>query len=504
MNAPRLDHFSLGHIIDALKIDAHAYCLPRNGLGLAAKFGNYGKSCRENRPKTMTRLPHRTATAVLLLVMAAASLAQPASPEAEAEPVPTVILAGHLIAEPGEPTLGPHTLLVRDGRIEKVVPGLQRELSPGARIVDLSDAHVLPGLIDAHMHLAIDMHADTATSTSDARLALSTAGYARRLLRAGVTTVRDVGDNGGVVYAVRDAINAGSIEGPRILAAGRVVSRTGGHGAKRPSPVELPFVPASCDGSESCRRVVRENIEAGADWIKITVSGSGREAGGRPDALPNLFDDEVESAIAAARQATRPVAAHAHSTAAINLALRAGARTIEHGTYFDDASVALFKRKQAYLVPTAFVADYVGSRLDMFAGGRDGRSQDDLRQWVEAAKAGPGRAWRAGVPLALGTDGGPSFDVNATAREVALYVASGVPAPAALRAATAGNADALAMGDTLGRLRAGAGADIIAVPGDPQADAAQLQHVRMVMKDGRLVCLDDCGDAASPAGEPAK
>jgi imidazolonepropionase-like amidohydrolase len=108
------------------------------------------------------------------------------------------------------------------------------------------------------------------------------------------------------------------------------------------------------------------------------------------------------------------------------------------------------------------------------------------------------------VPLALGTDGGPSFEVTATAREVGLYVAAGVPAPAALRAATAGNADALALGDAVGRLRAGLGADIIAVPDDPQADVAHLLHVRMVMKDGHLVCLDDCGDAASPAGEPAK
>lgn len=451
----------------------------------------------------MNRLLHRTATTILLLAMATGSLAQPAPPP-EAKPAPTLILAGHLIAEPGDPALGPHTLLIRDGHIEKMVPGLQRNLDPGARVIDLSDAFVLPGLIDAHMHLAIDMHADTATSTSEARLALSTASYVRRLLRAGVTTIRDVGDNGGTVYAVRDAINDGLIEGPRILAAGRVVSRTGGHGAKRASAVEIPYVPASCDGRESCRRVVRENIEAGADWIKITVSGSGREAGGRPAALPNLFDEEVESAIAAARQAARPVAAHAHSTAAINLALRAGARTIEHGTYFDDTSVSLFKRNQAYIVPTAFVADYVGSQLYMFAGGRDGRSQSDLREWVDVAKAGPGRAWRAGVPLALGTDGGPSFDVFATAQEVALYVASGVPAAVALRAATAGNADALGMGEVLGRLRAGALADIIAVPGDPQADVALLRQLRMVMKQGQAVCVDDGGNAASPAGEPAK
>ncbi|MBX9403286.1 amidohydrolase family protein [Lysobacter sp. BMK333-48F3] len=437
----------------------------------------------------------------------AAALPALAAAAPSPEPAPAVVvLAGCLIAEPGEAALGPHTLLLRDGRVQRLQSGLDRTAEAGARVLDLSQACVLPGLIDAHMHLAIDSEADPALYAEPARLALAVAGYARRLLRAGVTTVRDVGDNTGVTYAVRDAIEAGTVEGPRILAAGRIVSRSGGHGAKRAAPGDVAAPPAACDGPESCRRAVRENVEAGADWIKLTVSGSGRETGGRAQAAPILFQDELDNATAAARQAQRPVAAHAHSTQAIDLALRAGARTIEHGTYFDAGSTALFKRRQAYLVPTAFIAHYVGTQLDRFAGGRDGQSQQDLRAWVDAARQTPGRAWRAGVPLALGTDAGPSFATDATAREVAHYVESGVPAAAALRAATAGNADALGLGAELGRLRPGLRADLIAVDGDPQRDPALLQRVRMVMKHGRLVCLNDCAEAGagSPAQEPAK
>ena len=434
---------------------------------------------------------------LLATLLPASALAAPAAAESQ----PTVVLAGRLIADPGQPSLGPHTLVIRDRRLSRIESGLDAGIEPGARVLDLSQATVLPGLIDLHLHLAIDSNADTATNASEPRLALTTASYARRLLRAGVTTVRDTGDNSGVTYAVRDAIDSGLLEGPRILATGRIISRTGGHGAKRAEPDQIPYPPAACDGPESCRRAVRQNIEDGADWIKLTVSGSGRESGGRPDAAPILFEDEVVSAVSAARQADRPVAAHAHSTAAINLALRSGVRTIEHGTYFDEESVALFKRRQAYLVPTAFVARYVESKLGTFAGGRDGQSVDDLRAWTQAAKAGPGRAWRAGVPLALGTDGGPSFAPTATALEVQYYADSGVPLPEAVRAATSGNADALNLGTELGRLRVGYQADLIAVDGDPQRDASQLLRMRMVMTQGRLVCLGDCAEPVP--GSPA-
>jgi len=425
---------------------------------------------------------HASAWLLAALLMPAIAGSQDAR-----KPTPaTVIHAGAVLATPGEAPLGPQTIVVRDGRIESMQAGFAPagDFGADARLVDLSHKFVLPGLIDLHMHLAIMMNADAATVASESRLALSAAGYAKKLLEAGVTTVRDVGDNSGVTFALRDAFASGELPGPRLFAAGRIISRSGGHGAKRAGPGEIPYSPAACDGPESCRRAVRENIEQGSDWIKVTVSGSGRESGGRADAAPILFPDEMAAVAEAARQADRPIAAHAHSTSAINLALAAGARTIEHGTYFDDKSIALFKRHGAFLVPTAFVADFVRSKLDMFAGGTDGKSSADLKAWADAAVAGPGRAWRAGIRLGLGTDGGPSFDTDATAREIGLYVASGVPAAEAIRAATSNGAEILDMGNELGRLRPGYRADLIAVDGSPLDDVARLRSVDFVMKDG--------------------
>lgn len=423
-----------------------------------------------------------------LFVASAAAVCNATETEPPVDPPSTAIVihAGAVLATPGEPPLGQQTIVVRDGRIVSMQEGLLPASGFGtdAALVDLSDKFVLPGLIDLHMHLAIIMDASNETAASESRLALAVAGYSHKLVEAGVTTVRDVGDNTGVTFALRDSFANGELSGPRVFASGRIISRTGGHGAKHASPGSLPYTPAGCDGPESCRRAVRENIEQGSDWIKVTVSGSGRESGGKADAQPILFEDEMKAVAEAAAQADRPIAAHAHSTRAINLALVSGARTVEHGTYFDGTSASLFKRHGAFLVPTAFVADYVRSKLEMFAGGRDGRSGDDLKAWTDAALAGPGRAWRAGIRLGLGTDGGPSFEPTATARELELYVASGVPAAEAIRAATSNGAEILGMGEELGSIRPGYLADLIAVDGDPLQEIARLQKVVFVMKDG--------------------
>lgn len=421
-----------------------------------------------------------------LAVLALLTIGTAAAQSPEPSPTTWVIHAGAVLADPGSAPLGPQTIVVRGSRIMSMQPGFAPavQFASDARLINLSDRFVLPGLIDLHMHLAISMNVDPATLSSESRLALATAGHAARLLQAGVTTVRDVGDNTGVTLAVRDAIADGKLPGPRIFAAGRIIARTGGHGANLPMPGDLPYTPATCDGRESCRRIVRENVESGSDWLKVTVSGSGNGASGQADAPPNLFPDEMQAIAGAARQAGRPIAAHAHSTAAINLALDSGARTIEHGTYFDEDSIELFERHQAWLVPTAFVAEFVRSQIDMFAGVPDAKSGDELRAWADAAIAGPGRAWRAGIPLGLGTDGGPSFPTTATAHEVELYVASGVPAAEAIKAATANGARILDMQDKIGRVAPGLLADLIAVEGNPVDDVSRLRDVSFVMKEG--------------------
>lgn len=430
---------------------------------------------------------------VVALTGAVAAIAAERSAAQETPPSPPIVIhAGQLLANPGEPPLREQTIVVAGGKIIAVVAGYAEPTRYGAnaKLVDLKDRFVLPGLIDLHKHLAMPLDADPATLASEARLALVTAGIARSVLHAGVTTVRDVGDNTGITFAVRDSIEAGIMQGPRIFAAGRIVSRTGGHGATRASPGELVQPRGGCDGPESCRRVVRENVEGGSDWIKVTVSGSGGEATGQADAEPIMFPDEVRAVMEAARATGRPVAAHAHSAAAIKLALESGARTIDHGTYFDTSSVRLFKAKGAFLVPTAYVAEFVSGQLQKFSETPGRLPAEGLKRWTQAAMATPGRAWRAGVRMGVGSDSGSAADAHATAREVELYVAAGVPAAEAIKAATANGAEILGMQDRIGRIKPGFEADLIGVAGDPLQDVSKLRTVSLVMKGGAVVKAD--------------
>jgi len=399
-----------------------------------------------------------------------------------------VIHAGALLADPGATPLREQTVVVMDGKISAVENGYQpiERYGADARLIDLKDRFVLPGLIDLHKHISMPLDEDAISLTSESRLTLMTAAVAKAALNAGVTTLRDVGDNVGVTFAVRDAINAGVIVGPRIFAAGRIVSSTGGHGTTKEFQ-EIEHPRGGCDGPESCRRVVRENIEAGSDWIKMTVSGSGGAPSGLPDAEPIMLPEEAHAVTEAARRGLRPVAAHAHSTAAIKLALESGSRTIEHGTYFDDACARLFKSKGAFLVPTAYVAEFVGKQVEKFSADPRRLPPEALRRWTQAAMANPGRAWRAGIRLGVGSDSGSRNDAHATAREIELFVASGVPVGDALAAATVTNAEILNMQDRIGRIRPGYEADLIALAGDPLLDVAKLHSVSFVMKGGAVV-----------------
>ena len=211
-----------------------------------------------------------------------------------------------------------------------------------------------------------------------------------------------------------------------------------------------------------------------------------------------MLPEEVRAVMEAARRGGRPVAAHAHSTAAIKLALESGARTIEHGTYFDDACARLFKSKGAFIVPTAYVAEFVGKQIERFSDQPGKLPAEALRRWTQAAVVNPGRAWKAGIRLGVGSDSGSRDDAFATAREVELFVASGVPAAAAIAAATSTNAEILNMQDRLGRIRPGFEADLIAVESDPALDVAKLRTVSFVMKGGAIVVDRAVTDRGQP------
>jgi imidazolonepropionase-like amidohydrolase len=403
--------------------------------------------------------------------------------------VVTLVHAGTLLVTPGSPPLVRQTIVVRADKIVEVRPGFVEAaaFAGPVRVVDLSKDFVLPGLMDVHMHIVSPFMGDRIHSAfiPDIELAFAGARHAREMLQAGITTIRDVGDNTGVSYFLRDAIARGDVPGPRIFAAGRLISRTGGHGAEAHVALGVahPFTPGGCDGPESCRRVVRENIEAGSDLIKITASGSASEAWGEKDAVPMLFPDELAAMVAAATQLGRAVAVHAHSTASINMALRAGVRSIEHGTYFDAESARLFKQTGAYLDPTSFIGDLMLTDERI-------RERNLPEDWARISKSGQdqkevaGRAWRAGITLVTGTDTGPGLPADAVIRELEIFVADGIPAAEALKAATVNGAALLGKAEVLGQLRAGYLADIIATPDSPLESVSGLRKVSFVMKDG--------------------
>ncbi len=296
----------------------------------------------------------RLSTALAVMVVTLAAHAE------DSKPV-TLIRAGTVITSPGEAPVNNQTIVIQDGRIVTVRPGFvdASAFQGPVTVLDLSDACVLPGLGEMHVHMASYIGKDkiAASLVPPARRALDAAHHAEQMLDAGITLARDVGDESGVgvTYHLRNAINDGMVRGPRLFVAGRILSRTGGHGIEAYYMGSVPkpeMVSGGCDGLESCRRVVRENVDAGSDLIKVTITGSASDEWGMANAAPTLFPDERQAITATARQLKRPVAVHAHSTAGINAALKAGVTTIEHGTYIDAESARLFKSTGAYLVPT--------------------------------------------------------------------------------------------------------------------------------------------------------
>ena len=425
--------------------------------------------------------------AVTAALLAGTSMAQGAPP---ADKPATYIQAGALLDRPGEAPKGNSTIVVRDGKVAQVLPGFVAPPA-GARLVDLRDRFVLPGLVDMHVHLwgvGGDPMRErlNALTTDDADDMMQAVVNAKTTLDAGFTTVRDLGGNPRGIRALRDAVARGDVEGPTIVNAGRMVSVTGGHGdgtnglAEEWADAVHQHQINTCDGPDDCRRAVRAQVGMGAQVIKFAATGGvlSNVAGGLGRAMT---PEEMSAIVTTAHALGRKVAAHSHAAEGTKAALEAGVDSIEHGTFIDDETVKLFKAKGAYLVPTMIAP------LTALAQARGGQLPPATIPKAEAAAAAAAeshaRAIRAGVKIAFGTDTGVSKHGD-NAKEFALMVRAGMTPAQAIRAATVSAADLLGRSAELGTLEPGHAADLIAVTGSPLDDVTRLERVDFVMHRG--------------------
>jgi len=409
----------------------------------------------------------------------------PAIPTLSAEV--TVIHAGRLLAIPGQSPSGPATIVVRDGRVVSVDEGVIRPDSivgddVSVTILDLSDRFVLPGMMDAHVHVLAQPSAFIRNAMSrgaplnKSDLALHAVLYAQRTLAAGFTTIRDVGSNDESIFALRNAINRGDIPGPTILAAGPVISATGGHadrgnGATTTLDPDERLSNGVCDGATECMQTVRHLKQLGADLIKFTATGGFMSDTG----TQQQYDaDEMRAIVETAHQRGMKVAAHAYDGGAIVEAVAAGVDSIEHGWMLDDDGIRLMKKNGTYLVPTLLISR-PSSWARMAGTGKATGLRDEYRAFE--------KAYAKGVNIAFGTDVG-IFDHGQNALEFDVMVELGMTNADAIRAATVNTAALFGLADQAGTIEVGKRADLIAVDGDPLEDISALQRVEFVMKEG--------------------
>jgi len=420
--------------------------------------------------------------AMAALVLSSASAQAPQSIE-------TYIQAGRVLADPATGRVETErTIVVANGKVVRIDSGYTT--APGARVIDLKDKFVLPGLIDSHVHLTSELGPDQVlneVTQSNSDQALTGAMNARKTVEAGFTTVADLGASNEAIFALRSAVAAGRVPGPRIVAAGSALSPSGGHGdihGFREDVLHALAVPTVCNGPDDCRRVVREQVRLGADVIKVTATG-GVLSNTRAGLGQQLTDDELKAIADTAHGLGRRVTAHAHGVDGVNAALRAGFDSIEHGTYLDATSIKLFREHHAVLVPTVLAGAWVSERA------RDPNTYLTPAQAEKALTAGPlmldmlRRARLGHVTVAFGTDTGVSPH-GMNAREAELWVEAGYTPIEVIRAATVGAADHLQLSAVTGALKPGLSADIIAVAGDPTADISLLRDVRFVMARGSV------------------
>jgi imidazolonepropionase-like amidohydrolase len=395
------------------------------------------------------------------------------------------IHAGHVLDVKSGKLLSDQTIVIDDGKIASVEASAETKVPAGATVIELANATVLPGLIDAHTHLTFDpQFGYESLGISIPRETLTGAKNARVTLLAGFTTVRNVAAYGYTDVALRDAINAGDVPGPRMLVSGPALSITGGHCDNNLLPFEYHATSDGvADGIAAVQQKVRQNIKYGSDLIKVCATGGVLSKGDDPQASQFTLE-EMKAIVADAHRLGRKVAAHAHGAQGILWASQAGVDSIEHGSYIDDAGIAEMKKNGTYLVPTLYLGDW------FLANAEKNHIPDfylvKAKAVMPIARQNVAHAFASGVKVAFGTDAAV-YPHGLNAHEFAVMVKLGLTPLQAIQAATVNAADLLGWSGKVGSLEPGAWADIVAVEGDPLKDVTTLERVKFVMKGGEVV-----------------
>jgi len=415
----------------------------------------------------------------------------PLTAQSPSVPIPhrVVVRAGHILDVKTGQTLTDQAIVIEDDKIIKVGPAASVKADANAEIVNLPNATVLPGLLDSHTHLTFDPAnlGYESLGISIPREALVGAKNARVTLLAGFTTVRNVGAKGYSDIALRDAINAGDVPGPRILASGPALGITGGHCDENLLAPEFHAVgDGVADGVDAVRHKVRENIKYGADVIKICATGGVMSKGDDPNAS-QYTREEMKAIVEEAHRLGRKVAAHAHGAEGVIWASEAGVDSIEHGHLMNDDSIAALKKNGTYIVPTLYLMDWNRENL-----GKRNAPDFVVRKMKEVSAVGQNnlnKAFAAGVKVAFGTDAAV-YPHGLNAHEFGVYVRLGMTPLQAIQTATINAADLLGWSSKVGTVEPGKFADLIAVDGDPLKDVTTLEQVKFVMKGGQVVKND--------------
>lgn len=402
----------------------------------------------------------------------------------------TALHCGDLFDAKSARLVGAQTIVVDNGRITSVQAG--RVAVEGATVIDLASHTCSPGWIDLHVHIGQESNPQSYSEgfrLDDVDFALRATNYTRRTLEAGFTSVRDLG--GELAPNLRDAINAGTIPGPRIFAAGKSIATTGGHADptngwnRRLSALAGPPGPTEgvINGVDEARQAVRQRYKDGSDTIKITATGGVLSYARSPDA-PQFTVEEIRAIVETAKDYGYTVAAHAHGDVGMRRAIEGGVTTIEHGTFMSESTMRLMKEKGTWYVPTLSAGRFVGEKAEI-EGFYPAIIRPKARAVGKQIMDTFAKAYAMGVPIAFGTDAGVSLHGD-NAREFEFMVEGGMPAAAALQSATLHAATVLGVAD-LGQIAPGFRADIVAVPGNPLEDIALTGKVAFVMKDGAVV-----------------